>query len=143
MKPLTKFLLLIATVGAVIAAAIFLSGQARAVDERLPVPAQFATSEHRVREVAPDSGTKKDWEYEDASGNSMKLSKCDDSGFFSSTTCFETADKLVRFEYRHRSKGGMTQETITYDGVEYEAECIRNGSFWDWHVKMYCGSEPH
>lgn len=146
MKPVTKFLLLIATVGAVIAAAIFLSvqirAQTRAVDERLPAPAQFATSEHRVREVAPDHGTKKDWEYEDSAGNSMKMSKCDGSGFFSSKTCFETEDKLVRFEYKSRRKGGYTGEVITYDGVEHKVECIRNGSGWDWNVKKYCGSEP-
>ena len=142
MKPFTKFLLIIAAVSAVIAAAVFFPGQAREVDERLPAPAQFATSEHRVREVAPDHGTKKDWEYEDSSGNSMKMSKCDGSGFFSSKTCFETEDKLVRFEYKSRRKGGYTGEVITYDGVEYKAECIRNGSFWDWDVKKYCGSEP-
>lgn len=142
LKYITKYLIFITTVGAVIAAAIFFSSQARAVDERLPVPAQFANSEHRVREVAPDHGTKKDWEYEDSSGNSMKMSKCEDSGFFSTKTCFETEDRLVRFEYKHRSKGGYTREVITYDGVEHKVECIRNGNFWDWHVKFYCGSEP-
>lgn len=142
MRPLTKYLIFIASVGAVIAAAIIVSGQTRAVDERLPVPAQFANSEHRVREVAPDHGTKKDWEYEDSSGNSLKMSKCEDSGFLSTKTCFETEDRLVRFEYKHRRKGGYTQEAIIYDGVEHKVECIRNGSFWDWHVKFYCGSEP-
>ncbi|MDN3904353.1 hypothetical protein [Arthrobacter sp. YD2] len=141
LKTFTKFLLLIATVSAVITVAILFSDQTRAVDERLPVPAEFATSEHRVREVAPDSERKRDWEYEDSSGNSIKMSKCDDSGFFSSSkTCFVTEDKMVWFEYIDTR--GQSQEVITYDGVEYKAECIRNGSFWDWNVKMYCGSEP-
>lgn len=140
MKGFGKFLLIMVTVTAVIAGFILLSTRTNEPDSRVPAPEQFADSEHRVREIEWGSDNKKDWEYEDAFGNRKEMAKCKDRHPLSSTTCFETEDTLVRFEYRYRK--GMRNERITYDGVEYETECIRNGDFWDWNVRMYCATVP-
>lgn len=95
-----------------------------------------ANAPHKVVEIDSGSMLSRDWEYEDASGNRTAMAECEDKGFFDKN-CFETADKLVRFEYStHKSR--FRNETITYDGLEHKAECISRGGFTD--TKKYCGS---
>ena len=98
--------------------------------------ADVDATQYKVVEVKSDKVLSRAWEYEDSTGNRVKMSECEDRDFWSKN-CFETADKLVRFEYG-TYKGRLRSEIITYDGVEHLAECTRRGSFTD--SKNYCGS---
>lgn len=98
--------------------------------------ADVAAAQYKVVEVDSGSSLSRDWEYEDSTGNRVEMAECEGSGFFDKN-CFETADKLVRFEYSIH-KSNFRSEVITYDGVEHKADCISRGGFWD--SMKYCGS---
>lgn len=99
--------------------------------------ADISNADHKIVEVDSGSMFSRDWEYEDSTGSRVKMAECEGNDFFSKN-CFETSDKLVRFEYSTH-KGRLRSEVITYDGVEHLAECIRRGGFSD--SMNYCGSD--
>lgn len=80
-------------------------------------------SEHRVVETSNEFLQGRTWSYVGPDGVEVPLTEDCRDGFFEQR-CYGSEDGSVQFRYSRTKHGVFISESITMDGVKYDADCV-------------------
>jgi len=112
-------------IGAIVLAAVVGTTLAGCSAELSREDAEAST--HKVIETDRKFWSGESWAYVDGSGKKIPLSKDCQEGFFSEL-CRSSKNGLIKFQYSS-GKYGISSESITVDGVKWEADCTQKPGF--------------